>query len=120
MGRQVRGRAEGRVLGEFMKQKRQKDFKSGRAYRRKTAALSFFGLLVLISLLELIPLEKEFSEKENRPLAARPKLTLENVADGSFMEQYEEFRSDQFLGRNLWVSVKNRVDLIIGKRESNG
>jgi hypothetical protein len=103
-----------------MKQKRQKDFKSGRAYRRKTAALSFFGLLVLISLLELIPLEKEFSEKENRPLAARPKLTLENVADGSFMEQYEEFRSDQFLGRNLWVSVKNRVDLIIGKRESNG
>ena len=75
-----------------MKQRKQKDFKQGRAYRRKTAALLFFGMLVLISLLELIPLEQEFSEKENRPLATRPKLSLEHVADGSFMAQYEEFR----------------------------
>lgn len=103
-----------------MKQRRKKDFKSGRAFRRKTAALLFFGLLVLISLLELIPLEQEFSEKEDRPLTTRPKLSPEHVADGSFMEQYEEFRQDQFLVRNLWVSIKNRMDLMIGKRESNG
>ncbi len=103
-----------------MKRKRQKDFKSGRAYRRKTVALVFFGLLVLISLLELIPLEQDFSQKENRPLATRPKFSLEQAADGSFMEKYEAFRTDQFLGRNLWVSLKNRMDLLIGKRESNG
>lgn len=103
-----------------MKQGKQKSLKSGRTYRRKAAALLFFGLLILISLLELIPLEQEFSEKENRPLATRPKLSLNNVADGSFMEQYEAFRSDQFLVRNLWVSMKNRMDLLIGKRESNG
>ena len=103
-----------------MKRKRQKDFKSGRAYRRKTVALVFFGLLVMISLLELIPLEQDFSQKENRPLATRPKFSLEQAADGSFMEKYEAFRTDQFLGRNLWVSHKNRMDLLIGKRESNG
>lgn len=103
-----------------MKQRKQKDFKQGRAYRRKTAALLFFGMLVLISLLELIPLEQEFSEKENRPLATRPKLSLEHVADGSFMAQYEEFRQDQFLVRNLWVSMKNQMDLLVGKRESGG
>ncbi|MCI9421640.1 MAG: hypothetical protein HFG81_02855 [Dorea sp.] len=103
-----------------MRQKKQKEFKSGRAYRRKTAALLFFGLLILISLLELIPLEQDFSKKENRPLATRPKLAWEDVADGSFMDKYEAFRSDQFLGRNLWVSLKNRIDLLMGKRESNG
>ena len=103
-----------------MKQKRRKDFKSGRAYRRKTAALLFFGLLALISLLELIPFEQEFSEQENRSLATRPKLSLEKVANGSFMEEYEAFRSDQFLGRKLFMSLKNRMDLLIGKRESNG
>ena len=67
-----------------MRQKKQKEFKSGRAYRRKTAALLFFGLLILISLLELIPLEQDFSDKENRPLATRPKLAWEDVADGSY------------------------------------
>lgn len=103
-----------------MKQKRQKDIKPGRVYRRKTAAVLFFGLLVSISLLELIPLQREFSQQENRPLTTRPKLALEQVADGSFMEQYEAFRSDQFLVRNLWASIKNRVDLMMGKRESNG
>ncbi len=102
------------------RQKRQKDNRSLRLYRRKTAAFVFFLLLVLISLLELIPVERDFSEKENRSLQTRPKLTLEAAADGTYMEQYEAFRSDQFLGRNLWGSLKNRMDLLIGKRESNG
>ena len=103
-----------------MRQKRQKDNRSLRIYRRKTVALLFFALLVFISLLELIPVERNFSEKENRSLQTRPRLTLQSVASGTYMEQYEAFRSDQFLGRNLWGSLKTRMDLLTGKRESNG
>lgn len=102
------------------RQKRQRDNRSLRVYRRKTAALLFFALLLLISLLELIPVERDFSEKEARQLQTRPKLTLEAAADGTYREQYEAFRSDQFFGRNLWAALKNRMDLLIGKRESNG
>ena len=36
------------------------------------------------------------------------------------MEQYESYKSDQFVGRDFWVSLKSHVDLIVGRRESNG
>ena len=36
------------------------------------------------------------------------------------MKQYESYKSDQFAGRDFWVSLKTRVDLIAGKRKANG
>ena len=36
------------------------------------------------------------------------------------MEQYESYVSDQFAGRDFWVMLKSRVDLLAGKRKANG
>lgn len=36
------------------------------------------------------------------------------------MEQYESYVSDQFTGRDFWVSLKSNLDLLSGKRKSNG
>ncbi len=36
------------------------------------------------------------------------------------MKQYESYKSDQFARRNFWVAFKTRVDMIAGRRESNG
>lgn len=84
------------------------------------AAAVLLGMLGLISLIELIPGEGAYSARESRKLTGRPKFSLEAAADGSFMEQYETYRSDQFVGRNLWLSLRNSIDLLAGRRDSNG
>ena len=89
-------------------------------HRRKLAALLFLMMLGIICLFNLVSGDKEYSEKENRMLQQRPQFTLAGIESGRLMEQYESYLSDQFVGRNFWVSLKTRIDLLAGKRESNG
>jgi len=89
-------------------------------HRRKLAALLFLMMLGIICLLNLVSGDKEYSEKENRMLQQRPQFTLAGIESGRLMEQYESYLSDQFVGRNFWVSLKTRMDLLEGRRESNG
>ncbi|MBD9267407.1 MAG: hypothetical protein EGS34_03045, partial [[Ruminococcus] torques] len=58
--------------------------------------------------------------KENRALEQRPKLTISGIESGRWMKQYESYVSDQFAGRDFWVALKSRIDLIAGKRKANG
>ena len=98
----------------------QKDSKKKKLHKKKMTAMTFLGILVLICLMNLISQDKEFSEKENRMLEQKPEFTLGRLESGRFMEQYESYKSDQFVGRDFWVSLKSHVDLIVGRRESNG
>lgn len=45
---------------------------------------------------------------------------MSGIESGRFMDQFESYKSDQFAGRDFWVSVKTNIDLLMGKRESNG
>lgn len=101
-----------------MGQKREKNKK--KIYIKKAAALLFVCMVAVICLVNLIHRDKEFSDKENRMLEQKPSFTLSGVASGRFMKQYESYKSDQFAGRNLWVSLKTNMDLLMGKRDSNG
>lgn len=92
----------------------------GKLHRKKAIALLFLGVMGFIVLINLLTGDKEFSEKENRMLEQKPQLTLSGIESGRFMDQYESYKSDQFAGRNLWVALKTRIDLLAGKRESNG
>lgn len=87
---------------------------------RQMAAVMFGSIVAFICLVNLITRDKPFSEKENRMLEQKPKVTVAGIENGRFMDQYESYKSDQFAGRNLWVSLKTNVDLLLGKRESNG
>ena len=77
----------------------------------------FIGGVCLLSL--LLP-KKEFSPQENRYLQSAPTLSLETVTNGKFMEQAEDWTADHTVGRDLWVSLKARCELLLGKRENNG
>nr|WP_296262795.1 DHHW family protein [uncultured Merdimonas sp.] len=88
--------------------------------RKIWMAKMFLGVLLVICLLNLVWPDAEFSETENRMLEQKPSLTLSGIESGRFMEQYESYQSDQIAGRDLWVQLKTRVDLLMGKRESNG
>lgn len=75
----------------------------------------FLGLVINI----LVP-DKETSEEENRVLESRPRLSVSTVISGDFMEQWEDYMSDQFAGRNLWRSFKVALDRLGGSRMENG
>lgn len=103
------------------RRKRRRNSRNKRAKSRKLwMARMFLVLLFLICLLNIVWPSREFSEKENRMLEQKPELTLSGIESGRFMEQYESYQSDQIAGRDLWVQLKTRVDLLMGKRESNG
>lgn len=82
--------------------------------------LLFFILLSGFTLVNFFSKDKTYSEKENRMLAQKPQVTIESIADGRYMKQYEEYRSDQFAGRNVWVQIKTLADSFLGKKEENG
>jgi len=70
------------------------------------------GLLILFIILP----KKEFSEIENRSLASVPKLTLDKIIDGSYMEDIEEYINDHFPIRNFFMNIRTISNKLIGKQ----
>lgn len=87
---------------------------------KKIIAILFLTILGVICLINLFVRDKEFSETENRMLEQKPKTDLTSIESGRYMDKYEKYKSDQFAGREMWVSVKTNLDLLMGKRDSNG
>ena len=78
---------------------------------------AFIGGMGVISL--LLP-DKDFSELENRYLQKPPKLSLETLSSGKFMEDAEDYVADHILGRDFWVAAKAWSERLSGKQENNG
>lgn len=53
-------------------------------------------------------------------LSEKPKLTIGSLTSGSYMEQYESYQSDQFIGRNMWRKLKVTLNRFGGSKEENG
>ena len=88
--------------------------------RNKVIALLFIVMMVIFCVVNIATPDREFSAKENRALEQRPGLTISGIESGRWMKQYESYVSDQFAGRDFWVALKSRIDLIAGKRKANG
>lgn len=78
---------------------------------------AFIGGICAASL--LLP-KKDFSELENRYLEKTPEFSLSALADGTFMEQAENYTADHIVGRDFWVSLKSWSERLSGKQENNG
>ena len=59
-----------------------------------------------IGIINLLLPSKKISEEENRGLQQKPELSVSAVTSGSYMDQYEKYQADQFMGRNMWGSLK--------------
>ncbi len=63
----------------------------------------------------------EYSVSERRELSQMPNLTLETVADGSFMKGFEEYTLDQFPLRDGFRNLKAWVsEKVFAKTDHNG
>ena len=105
---------------ENIKERRRRILKARLMRLQNILMRGFVLLLVCFVLLNIVRRDVEFSEAENRMLAQKPKFSIESVMNGKFMSEFESYISDQFLGRNQWISLKLLEDKILGKKESNG
>lgn len=64
--------------------------------------------------------DRLFSENENRLLAKKPELTEESLLSGEYMEDYEAYVTDQFVGRDNWIELKTRSELAMQRKEIGG
>lgn len=64
--------------------------------------------------------DKYYSESEKRTLKQFPNLSAEEIFEGSFGDEIEQYLADQFPARDGWVTVKTITDRFSGKTESNG
>lgn len=88
---------------------------------RNKVVTVFFCLLLAgtLSLSMALP-DKYYSESEKRLLTQREELKIEEYGSGKFQSTLDRYLTDQFPGRDGWISLKTLADLIGGKREVNG
>lgn len=82
--------------------------------------LLFFLLPVIVLVSSIILPDTGFSEKENRILASRPALKLDQIISGGYEKQFETYENDQFPLRDMWITLKATTDRLMGKVEENG
>ena len=82
--------------------------------------LLFFLLPVIVLVSSIILPDTGFSEKENRILASRPALKLDQIISGGYEKQFETYENDQFPLRYMWITLKATTDRLMGKVEENG
>ena len=64
--------------------------------------------------------DRAFSENENRYLQLTPKLSWDTVMSGDFMENMEEYTSDQIVFRDLWTAMRSLLQRAEGKEDISG
>lgn len=88
--------------------------------RHPVAGILFILLLLGLTLADVLGKDRYFSANENRILAQKPDFDWKSFRDGSFGREYEEYISDQFLGRDGWIMGRTYALLLSGRREVNG
>ena len=83
-------------------------------------AAIFAAVIVLFDLLTLLIPDRKYSASENRMLAQAPVLSGSALADGSFFEKAEDHLADQFVLRDLWMSLDLFRARIFGAKENGG
>lgn len=83
-------------------------------------ALLFTAFIAVFFALNLILPDKDFSEQENRYLQTRPEFSVSALVSGDYTSDFETYTTDQFTLRDLWITLKARCELLLGKGENNG
>lgn len=80
----------------------------------------FILILFLFLIVNIIVPDRKKSEQENRMLATRPDFRISSLTSGDYTEKFEDYMTDQFVGRDMWRKLKVTVDRIGGSRLENG
>ncbi len=88
----------------------------------KIVVLCSAALLGMITAVNIVMPDQEYSEGENRVLTQRPAFSFAALIDSqnSYTTEFEEYFNDQFYMRDKWVGLKAGIEKCIGKTENDG
>lgn len=75
-------------------------------------------LLFGITIANLFLPKRDFSESENRYLQQFPAFSAEDFLSAKYMNDIDTFASDQFMGRDRWISLKTLTELAMLKKDN--
>jgi len=87
--------------------------------KQSMVTIGFVLIIGVFSVLDLLNPVKAFSEFENRYLATRPSVSVDEIISGDFMKDYEAYVNDQFVLRNTWINLKSINEKLLLKKENN-
>lgn len=88
--------------------------------KNKIICAVFLLLVFGFTVIDLFTPDRDFSEWENKNLAQMPKLTGSTLLSGEFGKNYEDYMTDQFVGRDVFVKAKFLSDRTVGKKDFGG
>ncbi len=87
----------------------------------KYPIVMLFGLFVLCMLiLYLVLPNQSFSDRENRSLQTRPQVSLTSLMDGSFMNKFQTYTTEQLPFRQEFVKCSSLLSRVMLSNESHG
>lgn len=85
--------------------------KKKKVFTKQITALVFLGMLVILCFLNLVLGDKK---------VPKPKLTVDGILDGGYMEEYGEYFTNRFFGGDAFRGLQFSVQTMFGRRESKG
>ena len=85
--------------------------KKKKVFTKQITALVFLGMLVILCFLNLVLGDKK---------VPKPKLTVDGILDGGYMEEYGEYFTNRFFGGGAFRGLQFSVQTMFGQRESKG
>ena len=87
--------------------------------KNKYFFIMFISFWIILTVLNFIISNEEFSQNENRMLAKMPKFELEELVNGNYVEKLNAYINDHFIFRDIWLKVKSTEEMALGKTENN-
>ncbi len=94
------------------------DLYGERKNARKTIVF-LCAIMMILLVADLLQKDVLISPEENRILQTKPGLSGETLASGEYMERYEEYLNDQFVGRANWITIQNITARAFQKKVMN-
>lgn len=85
----------------------------------KIISISFISFLLVFFLLNLFIKDELISFSERRKLKQIPLMSLENIVDKTYMEEFDQYVLDQFVFRDTFRSIKANVNYNLFKKLDN-
>lgn len=82
-------------------------------------SIIFVFIIIGIFIYNIISEDKELSISERRKLTQIPKISLENLKNGTFSDKFENYAMDEFILRDKFRSIKTYMQLDVFKQKDN-
>ncbi len=87
--------------------------------KNKIITISFIIIVFGMFFANLIVKDTDISMLERRKLAQFPKITFESVINGKWIDEFEKYTQDQFVGRDLFKNIKSFWSMNIFKQKDD-